>query len=162
MGPATPAAERAPIALAATAALVLGLSAGASLTEAIVLVGWWRVLPAEEFLLWFRQNEPRLVAFYGPLQAASVLIALLAAVVASWRRHPARRPLALAALLALAVVGAFFLYFRDANAALIAGAVAPDDVPAALARWSAWHWLRTATGIGAFAAAIGAVGRTRG
>jgi hypothetical protein len=141
-------------ALAFAAALVLGLSAGASLTEAVVLVRWWRALPAEEFLAWFRANEPRLVAFYGPLQAVSLVVALAAAAVALWRRHPARRPLVVAVLLAVGVLGSFFAYFRDANAALVAGAVPPADVPAALARWDVWHWVRTAIGSGAFAAAL--------
>ena len=46
------------------------------------------------------------------------------------------------------------LDFRDVNASFEAATIALERVPAELGRWAAWHWLRTALGAAAFAAAV--------
>jgi hypothetical protein len=142
--------------LAALAAVVaLGLSAGAMLTEAVVLVSYWRSLAPQDFLSWFHDNDARLVAFFGPLQVASVVLTAGAAGLSAWAA-PDRRTLFLgaAALLALAALALYPLYFREANASFATATVRPDDLPRALAGWAAWHWLRTAIGVGAFVAGL--------
>jgi hypothetical protein len=49
------------------------------------------------------------------------------------------------------------VYFKDVNASFAAGTIALDRVPAALAGWSFWQWVRTAIGTGAFVSALAAV-----
>jgi hypothetical protein len=44
------------------------------------------------------------------------------------------------------------------NASFKAATIAPDAVPAELARWSAWQWLRVTIGVAAFVSALLAVG----
>jgi hypothetical protein len=138
------------------AVVLLGLSAGASLTEAVVLVPEWRALPAARFLQWFHANEPRLTAFFGPLQLA----ALVASVAAAWLAVVARRPGAMMAVVSAALIAAvivmYFVHFRGTNARFFAGTVPADAVAGELSRWAAWHWVRTALGIGAFAAGLAA------
>ncbi len=80
------------------ATIALGLSAGALLAEAGVLVPIWRGMSAEEFLAWYPEHAARLVGFYGPLEIAAVVLSALASL-ASWL-HPA----ASVALIALAFV----------------------------------------------------------
>jgi hypothetical protein len=125
-----------------------------------VLVPYWRALPAPDFLAWFRENEPRLVAFYGPLQVATALVAVAAAAVCRRRRRGGSGLLGTAALLAVGVLGLYPLYFRDVNASFVAGTVAPDAVGAELGRWSAWQRLRIGLGVGAFVVALLAVRRS--
>ena len=36
--------------------IFLGLSAGAMLTEAVLFVPYWKKMPAQDFLAWFRNN----------------------------------------------------------------------------------------------------------
>jgi hypothetical protein len=139
------------------AALGLGLSAGAMLAEAAVLVPYWRSLPPEEFLRWYERNADRLMRFFGPLEVVAALLALAAAAAAAVYGSPASTALWGAALLAVAVLLTFFVYFRSVNEGFAKGTVAPADVPEQLGRWSSWHWARTLLGTLSFAAALAAL-----
>jgi hypothetical protein len=143
--------------ISVVAVITLGLSAGAMLAEATLLVPYWRSLPASDFLRWFAENEPRLTAFYGPLEVAAAVLALVAGGACALRRHRGSRPLALAAFLAVGVLAMYPLYFEDVNASFVAGTIDAAAVASELARWSAWQWVRVATGIAAFVVASSAL-----
>ena len=53
--------------LALLAVASLGTFFGAMLTEGLVLVPYWRSLPAEAFSSWYGANDKRLLGFFGPL-----------------------------------------------------------------------------------------------
>jgi hypothetical protein len=141
-------------ALLLLSAAALGVFTGAMLTEGLLLVPWWRSLAPSSFLAWYAANDRLLMGFFGPLTSGTALLALAAALVSLGTGHPGRWLAALAALLVIAVVSTFFLYFRAANARFAEGALRPDEVPEALARWAAWHWLRTALSVAGLAAAL--------
>ncbi len=132
------------------ATLALGMAGGAMLAEGAVLVPWWRSMPPEAFLRWYADNARRLLEFYGPLEIVGATLTLLAAVL----HAPGRRWFVGAALLALAILAAFPIYFRDVNASFETGAIGVDRVPGELGRWAAWHWGRTMLGLLAFALAL--------
>jgi hypothetical protein len=136
------------------AACALGLAAGAMLAEGAVLVPWWRSLPAESFLRWYADNGARLFAFFGPLEIASAGLAVAAGVLYGRERRGARRFFVCAAVLAVAVLGLFPVYFQEVNASFETGSIPLDRVPGELARWAVWHWGRTAIGLAAFASAV--------
>lgn len=138
--------------------VALGLYAGAMLTEGLVLVPYWRTLPAEDFLRWYAANDRRLIGFFGPLTSVTVLLAVAAALASLWEGHPGRWPALIAALLPAVTVAMFFLYFRRANGSFAAATIHVDDVAAELARWSAWHWLRIGLSAAAFAAGLMSLG----
>lgn len=127
------------------------------MTEQLLMVPEWRELPAPDFLAWFREHEPRLVAFFAPLQLGSGVLVLAAAVLYGVRRQPGAGHLALATVLVVAALALYPLYFQAVNASFVAGTIPLDAVPDELARWSAWQWVRIAIGVGAFAAALIAV-----
>jgi hypothetical protein len=141
-------------AVALLAVIALGLAAGAMLAEGAVLVPYWRSLPPESFLAWYADNAARLFDFFGPLEIASTILAVAAAVLYLLRRRRGGAPLAASALLAVAVLASFPLYFQEVNASFEARTIAVARVPEELARWAAWHCVRTAIGIAAFAAAL--------
>lgn len=141
------------------ATAVLGIYAGAQLTEGTLLVPYWRSLPAAEFLAWYAANDARLLGFFGPLTTATVLLALVAAMLGARARHPGRWPAAVAAALMLVALVMFFVYFERANASFAAATIAPADVPAELARWAMWHWTRTVLSLVALAAAFASLWR---
>jgi hypothetical protein len=132
------------------AVAALGLSAGALVTEGAVLVPFWRSLEPAEFLDWYGRHATLLLRFFGPLEGAGAALAAAAATLASLDGGDAGRLLGAAALLALAVLAAFPLYFQKVNAGFAARSVAPERVAAELRRWSLWHWGRTALAVGAF------------
>jgi len=132
----------------------LAIFVGAMLTEGLVLVPYWRALAPGDFLAWYAANDRRLLGFFGPLTAVTALLAIVAALAALWAGRPGRWLALLAAVLALVVVSTFFLYFAKANASFAAATIGVGNVPAELARWSAWHWARTVLSIAALAAAL--------
>jgi hypothetical protein len=144
------------------AALALGLAAGAMLAEGAVLVPWWRSMRPDAFLGWYADNASRLLDFYGPLEIAGSGLALLAVVLHRYQRGAGGRLFVVSALLSVAVLGAFPLYFQQVNASFEAGTIALERVPGELSRWAAWHWGRTALGIMAFGSAILGVRATGG
>lgn len=139
------------------AAASLGAFVGAMLTEGCVLVPYWRALPPREFFAWYAANDRRLVGFFGPITVTTALLAIAAAVVSCWQGDASRWPALLAAGLTVVVVAMFPLHFRKVNAAFAAASIAVEDVPAALARWAAWHWVRTVLALVALGAALCAV-----
>ena len=140
--------------LAALSAVALGLSAGAMLTEATVLVGFWRAAPPEEFLAWFRRYEPTLVAYYGTVEVAALLAAFLALFAHAFPKRPGFAETATAAGLSIVVLALYLLYFEDVNAAFVAGVIPASEIAAELERWSRWQWLRTGVGVVAFAMSV--------
>ncbi len=136
------------------AVAVLGLSAGALLAEAAVLVPFWRSLRPESFLAWYRENGALLLRFFGPLEVAAALSVGLATAVRWPAGGPAPWLLLGSTLLSLLVLAAFPLYFQRANASFADGSLSPEGVPEALRRWARWHHARVAASGAAFVAAI--------
>ena len=132
----------------------LGVYAGAMLTEACVLVTYWRSLPPREFLAWYAANDRRLVGYFGPLTVITTALAIPAAVCAWWRGGDERGPASLAAGCTLVMLAMFPTLFQRVNASFAAGTIPATEVPTALARWAAWHWVRTAISFTALAAAL--------
>jgi len=141
------------------AAASLGLSLGVMLTGGFVLVPYWRSLPSTEFLAWFATNAQRMAGLAGAVQLASVVFAVAAALLAVATGHADRWLVAIAALFALAVLATYFLYFQQANASFTGATISLAEVPAELARWASWQWVRIGFGVGAFVAALLALRR---
>jgi hypothetical protein len=141
------------------AAASLGLSLGVMLTGSFVLVPYWRSLPPTEFLAWFATNAQRMAGLAGAVQLASVVFAVAAALLAGSTGHADRWLVVIAALLALAVLATYFLYFQQVNASFTTATISLAEVPAELARWAVWQWIRIGFGVGAFVAALLALRR---
>jgi uncharacterized membrane protein len=133
---------------------VWGLFAGAQLAEGCLLVPYWQSLKPAEFHAWYVANDRRLVAFFGPLTAAIVLVSVALAGAATLSAHPVRGIAVLCAGIGLAILAGFFAYFKDANARFAAGTIPVAELPAELARWARWHWVRTFLALVAFAAVL--------
>ncbi|MFN7954309.1 MAG: hypothetical protein U0610_21465 [bacterium] len=136
------------------AVVALGLTAGALLAEAGLLVPFWRSAKPEVFLAWYREHAQRLVRFFGPLEIAAAVSAGLAALLGWIGNHPNAALLAAAAFGALAVLATFPLYFQRANASFASGSISLAGVPDELRRWAHWHFARTGIAIAAFACAV--------
>ena len=130
--------------------VILGLSAGAMLTEAIVFVQFWQTLSPENFLKWFSENDPLLTKFFGSLQTISAVLILITTIL-FWLKGTRGKYYALiSTILIIAVLLTFFLYFKEANHNFSTFAVPLNDVKARLSEWSFWQWIRTILGVSAF------------
>jgi hypothetical protein len=118
--------------------LLLGVTAGAMLAEASVLVPYWQSLDPADFFDWYAANASLLVDFYSPLEIASAVVALVCAALYSAQSRPGARLWWASAVLALLVIATFFVFFKDANAAFSERAVAVDSLRASLETWGSW------------------------
>ena len=132
----------------------LGIFAGAMLTEGFVLVPFWRSLTPGNFLAWYAANDQRLLDFFSPLTSVTALFAVGAAVASFWTGQRDRWASLVAAVLSVVIVSTFFLYFKQANTRFAEARISSRDVPAALARWAAWHRARTVLSLVALASAL--------
>jgi hypothetical protein len=130
--------------------IALGLFAGSLLTEALVLVPYWRSLAPQEFFRLHGGFGHRLFQYFAPLTLAALILVLLNALQGFfdpqghlWQRW-------LSAVLCLLAGGTYPLFFKDMNAAFAAGLMPHEHLPLALTRWANVHFLRTLLVLSAF------------
>ena len=141
-------------AVSVLAVIALGLSAGALLAEACVLVPMWRSQEPDSFLAWYRDHAGLLLKFFGSLEVASSVL-IVAATGFAWFGDLPGFPLLVGATgLTLAVLASFPLYFKKANESFAEHSIQATEVSAELARWATWHWARTGLAILAFLFAV--------
>ena len=136
------------------AAALLGVSLGGMLTDGVLLVPFWREIAPADFLVWFAANARRMFVFFTPLQLGGAALATTAAAVAFGTKSRSRNWAAIAALFSIAVLVPYFLFFQAANAGFADPAANAEQVPAQLARYAAWQWLRIGLGAAAFSASL--------
>ena len=139
------------------ATIALGLMAGALVAEGALLVPFWRSLQPRDFLAWYKQHAALLQGFFGPLEVAAAVLTSSAAGLGWIERGRGRYWLASAAVLGVAVLAVFPIYFQRANTSFRTGAIATDRVKDELQQWSRWHWGRTILAVAGFSVAVVAV-----
>jgi hypothetical protein len=133
---------------------LLGLFAGAMLTEGMVLVPYWRSVPAEQFFAWYAGNHQRLVGFFGPITWLAGIGALVTAGMAWWHAEPGRWFCLASAFAVMLAVATFFVYFSQANQGFLSASVLPRNLSYELQRWACWHAWRTALALFALISAL--------
>jgi small-conductance mechanosensitive channel len=148
--------------LTALATVVLGLFAGSLLTEALLLVPYFRSLSFAEFNRSHGAFGPRLFRYYAPLTISATL-APLAAAAATLLDFPRVNVFSwISAGLVLVILGTYVFYFRAANLAFVERRLDETALAKELARWAGVHTFRTALAICAFIASVLAVLRAAG
>ncbi|WP_189496685.1 DUF1772 domain-containing protein [Algimonas arctica] len=130
--------------------LIVGLYAGSLLTEATILVPYWRRMDPSEFFRLHGSLGPRLFRYYAPLTASAVALSLIVAVL----NQAQNMAWNVTAGLCLTALGIFFVYFSKANKSFADHSLKHDALAGELSRWANWHWLRTILIIIAFASSI--------
>jgi len=119
--------------------LVLGLLAGSLLTEAIILVPYWRRMKPAEFLNLHESLGPHLFRYYAPLTTLAVVLAVTTSVMVG----TSNIPWLICSGFCLSALAIFFVYFRKANNRFATHDIDENELTSELQRWSNWHWLRT-------------------
>ncbi len=138
-------------------AFVLGLFAGSLLTEAVILVPYWRSLAPKTFLDLHSSLGPLLYKFFAPLTIAATVMPVVSAIYCVWTHSNAMSYAVASAALILCTFCLYFYYFKSANASFASGAVGVDGLADELRRWSIWHWLRTVVAMAALYFALVAI-----
>ncbi len=133
------------------ATVFLGLYAGSLLTEAMILVPYWRRMPAEDFFRLHGNLGPQLFRFFAPLTVITVMSAVVVAILNSTQGDIYW---VVSAVLAASALLIFFIYFKKANRSFADHSLAANQLPLELKRWAVWHWVRTIVVIVAFATSV--------
>ena len=140
-----------------SSAFSLGLLVGSLLTEAVILVPYWRAMDASDFLRLHSTLGPNLFRYFAPLTILATVVPVITVIAMLVTATPINRLSLLSATLVLSMLAIYFAYFKGANEKFKKGSVGVDGLPAELGRWAAWHWIRVALGIGAFIASLLAI-----
>ncbi len=138
--------------------LILGLFTGSLLTEAVILVPFWRSLKPELFLEFHGSMGPQLYKYFAPLTILATLIPTVTAAYCIWDSGEVVTYSSLSSLLILIIFAIYFIYFKAANESFATGSVGVSGLPAELRRWCIWHWIRTVLAMIAFVSATLAIG----
>lgn len=132
-----------------------GILAGALLTEANVLVPYWRKMNPKDFLGLHHQMGPSLFRFFAPITIAGTMLPVITFIYAYWQASASVHWWGVSALLGIAMLGIYFTYFKGANESFATGSIEEGDLSAELSRWAYWHNLRTIMAVvGAVAALL--------
>ena len=131
-----------------------GVLTGALLTEARVLVPYWRKMSSHEFLQLHHTMAPSLFQFFAPITIAGTMLPTVAAVCSLLTQSATAHWWAVSASLGLALLAIYFAYFKHANKKFETGNIAEADLPKELSKWAFWHNLRTTISVFGFLAAL--------
>lgn len=132
--------------------------AGVMLAIGVILGGYWKTLPAADFLEWFSQHSG-LVMRAIPTVVIPTLIGLVGALWLDWSNSASRIIWLGAAGCILAVLAITMSYFVPSNAAFAAKTIAVDEVPGKLDTWLMIHNVRIALAMAASALGVWAISR---
>lgn len=143
--------------LSVASATASGVLAGALLTEAMVLVPFWRKMNPKDFLGLHHQMGPLLFRFFAPITIAGTLLPVAAAVGAYVVGSAGLYWWSISAVLGLIMLGIYFAYFKAANKRFETLSIGAADLPSELSRWAYWHNLRTVLAVASAVAALLAI-----
>jgi len=134
-----------------------GILAGALLTEANVLVPFWRKMNPKDFLGLHHQMGPLLFRFFAPITIAGTALPMTTLAGAYLAGSAAMHWWAISAALGIAMLGIYFGYFKAANESFETGTMSEAGLPAELSKWAYWHNLRTVMAVAGAIAALMAI-----
>ena len=122
--------------------VVTGVFAGSMLTEAGILVPYWRKMMPEEFLRLHHTMAPMLFRFFAPLTILGTLLPSVHVALGLLSGSALSDYSYLAAALSVAVLTLYFAFFKSANQSFADG-TDPAQAAVTLKRWAFWHTIRT-------------------
>lgn len=140
--------------LALLSTLSSGVLAGALLTEAYVLLPYWRKMHPKDFLSLHHKMGPSLFRFFAPITVAGTLLPVATFIAAILTGSKGIYGWGVSAAAGMAMLGIYFAYFKAANEGFASGAISTEDLPAELSQWAYWHHIRTAIAIAGLVAAL--------
>jgi len=129
---------------------IVGLYAGSLLTEAMILVPFWRRMDPSDFFKLHGKMGPGLFRYFAPLTTFAVMFSVVTAVLnraenLAWN---------ITAGLCVTALIIFFVYFKKANQSFADQSLENNELAAELNRWANWHWIRTILLIIAFVMSV--------
>lgn len=135
--------------------VMTGLLAGALLTEARILVPYWKTMPPAEFLRLHHTMASSLFGFYAPLTIAGSALPIVTSILNIAFKDPSSAWWLVSGLCAISLLAFYFGFFKKANQTF-ADTSDATVAEAVLKKWAFLHNLRTLIAVGGFLAAVAA------
>lgn len=129
---------------------------GAMILIGLVLVPFWRTVEPQAFLDWFTTYSGSIDSLMFPFGPGVLILA----VVAFFLRKEQRVLWGLTALLILANILYYFIYFRPTNSSFAQQTMGTHEVGEELSVWLTYHWQRIIFALGALITSILAISKT--
>lgn len=120
----------------------LGIFFGAQLTEAVLIVPYWKDLSANSFFELYKTYGKKIHFFYAPLTILATFFPISTLVYSLLYNSKTDFLLWLMAAFTFIFFVTYFLYFKEANIRFTTRAFSNDELPKALIIWGNWHWVR--------------------
>lgn len=121
---------------------ILGIFLGAQISEAALLVPYWKALEADDFFKLHETYGKKIHLFFAPLTISATLIpAITIGCISVYRPDNLLLP-GLMGFSVLAFFSTYFLYFKKANQSFADRSLSDEQLSGELKRWGNWHWAR--------------------
>ena len=137
--------------------VMTGLLAGALLTEAFILVPYWKKMPSSEFLRLHHTMSPSLFRYYAPLTIAGTMLPIITATLYFTLVATNGTWWLISGLCAISLLAFYFGFFKNANQSFATNND-PKIAQATLNKWASLHNVRTAIAVVGFVASLVAYG----
>jgi hypothetical protein len=141
---------------------ILGLFAGSLLTEALLLVPFFRSLSFADFNRLHEEFGPRLYRYYAPLTISATVLPVGLAGAAFFVGARGWVLACVPAVLALMILATYLLYFEKANRAFAEKKLDEPGLAKELARWASVHNFRTLLAVSGFVVSVFVTMQTAG
>lgn len=121
---------------------VFAIFLGSQITEGLLLLPYWKSLPANEFYGYYAEFGPKIGQFYTILTIIAAVIPLLLTIYCLVKKSPALRYAVVSTVFAIAFISFFYIYFKGANQQFLEAALEADQLKTELQIWGNWHWIR--------------------
>ena len=121
---------------------VFSIFVGSQITEAVLLVPFWKSLSTEGFYDYYAEWGPKLGKFYTILTVIALLIPIGTAVHFRNKSGSALIHAMISTAFAILFIAMFYLYFKDINQHFLAASLSPAQLKSTLTTWGRWHWVR--------------------
>ena len=133
--------------------MATGLLAGGLLTEARILVPYWRQMPTEDFLKLHHTMAPSLYRFFAPLTVMGTISPILTCIFVSTPNRFVESAWFISAVSAVLLLGFYLFFFRSANNTF-SKTTDVDVAKPILEKWASMHTIRTWIACVSFVSAI--------
>lgn len=121
---------------------ILGIFLGAQITEAALLVPYWKALTADDFFEYYQKYGKKIKQFFAPLTIAATVLPLITVGYAIFHQSNHLILAGFMGVATLAFFSTYFLYFKKANQSFTDRSLSNQQLPHELKRWGNWHWGR--------------------
>ncbi|WP_370086427.1 hypothetical protein [Ekhidna sp.] len=125
-----------------TSVAIFSIFIGSQITEGVLLVPYWKSLPASDFYSYYKHFGPSIGRFYTILTIIAALIPISISIYCKQVDSNALKLALSSSFFAILFIACFYIYFKDANELFYQASLSEIALKKELVTWSYWHWGR--------------------